>query len=473
MELSNGRVSTIGPLPHGNELADGVAWGDNDTLLVIQGRRDQLLRVPASGGTPLVMHLARDTTATGQPVLLFWPDILPGSDYALVNVNDGGAKLQLLSLRTGERTDLLPGNVFARYASPGHLLVQNEDLSVSAIPFDASARRVTGPGTVVLPAVFQTIGNAADLAVARDGVLAWVAGGAPRRTVVTVDRAGRADVLIPKQGAYDDAKFSPDGARVVVDEGIGTHRDLWLYDIARETMSRLTFESDNFFPVWSPDGRAIAFTSRRAGPAGIFIVAADGPTSPRPLVNTGILSFSGSFSADGRTLYYRRTDPKSGFDIFSVGIDDTTHTEHPVVQTRFNESAPAVSPNGQLLAYMSDESGRNEIYVRRVAADERRWLVTTDGGTEPLWRRDGKELFFRRGPDVFAVPVEAGATPRFGTAVRLFSGSYVGSMRSTDYDVSPDGKRFLMVRSERLGERIEVTTDWTALLQPGPAGRTR
>jgi dipeptidyl aminopeptidase/acylaminoacyl peptidase len=379
-------------------------------------------------------------------------------------------KLQLLSLRTGERTDLMPGNVFARYAAPGHLLVQNEDLSVSAVPFDASAGRVTGPGTVILPAVFQTIGNAADLAVARNGMVAWVVGGAPRRTIVTVDRSGRAEVLVAKQGAYDDAKFSPDGLRVVVDEGIGSRRDLWLYDIARETMTRLTFESDNFFPVWSPDGRAIAFTSRRAGPAGIFIMSVDGTSPPRPLVTTNILSFSGSFSADGRTLYYRRTDPKSGFDIFSIGVDDTTSTEHPVVQTSFNESAPAVSPDGRLLAYVSDESGRNEIYVRRLDADARRWLVTTDGGTEPLWSRDGKELYFRRGPDLLAVPVAAGATPEFGTATKLFTGSYVGRARWTKYDISPDGKRFLMIRSERLGERIEVTTDWTALLKPGPGG---
>jgi len=119
---------------------------------------------------------------------------------------------------------------------------------------------------------------------------------------------------------------------------------------------------------------------------------------------------------------------------------------------------------------MSDESGRNEIYVRRLGADARRWLVTTDGGTEPLWRRDGKELYFRRGPDVLAVPVTAGATPQFGTAARLFTGSYVGRARWTKYDISPDGKRFLMIRSERLGERIEVTTDWTTLLKPGPGG---
>jgi hypothetical protein len=99
--------------------------------------------------------------------------------------------------------------------------------------------------------------------------------------------------------------------------------------------------------------------------------------------------------------------------------------------------------------------------------------VTTDGGTEPLWRRDGKELFFRRGPDVFAVSVKDGATPVFGTAVRLFSGSYVGSVRSTDYDISPDGKRSLMIRSEGLGERIEVTTDWTALLKAGPVENRR
>jgi Tol biopolymer transport system component len=291
--------------------------------------------------------------------------------------------------------------------------------------------------------------------------------------VVAVERGGRVSVLIGKEGPYDDAKYSPDGTRIVLGEGVGNRRDLWVYDLARATKTRLTFESDNFFPVWNPDGRTIAFTSRRAGPAGIFIVSADGTPAVRPVVNTNILSFTGSFSADGRTLYYRRTDPTLGFDIFSVGVNDTANLQRPMLQTRFNESAPAVSPNGQLLAYVSDESGRSEIYVRRIEGGEQRWLVTTDGGTEPLWRRDGKELFFRRGPDVFGVAVEGGATPRFGTGVKLFSGSYVGNSRTTAFDVSPDGTRFLMIRTERADEHIEVTTDWTALLQPRDGGAPR
>ena len=464
-ELSTGRTVTVCTLPRGNELVDGMAWGDDDSLLVIQGRRDQALRIAASGGVPHVLRLARDTTAAGRPVLMFWPDVLPGSEFAVVNVNDGDVKLQLLSLRTGGRADLMAGNVFARYAHPGQLIVQNEDLSVSAVPFDLSAGRVTGSPTVILPSVLQTVGNAGEFAVARNGVFAYMPGGAPRRTVVSVDRTGRADVLIARPGAYDDARFSPDRSRVVLAEGVGSRRDLWLYDLARATMSRLTFESDNFFPTWSPDGRRIAFTSRRTGPAGIFVISADGAPAPRALVNTNVLSFTGSFSADGRTLYYRRTDPKLGFDIFSVVLDDTAHVERAVLQTRFNESAPMVSPNGRLLAYVSDESGRSEIYVRRLEGTDRQWLLTTDGGMEPLWRRDGRELYFRRGPDVFAVSVYGDSTPRFGNAVKLFSGSYVANTRSTNFDVSPDGKRFLMIRAERSDEQIDVTTDWHALLR--------
>ena len=472
-ELASGRISTVCTLPRGNELVDGMAWGDDDSLLVIQGRRDQVLRIAASGGSPRVLRLARDTTAAGRPVLMFWPDVLPGGATAVVNVNDGDVKLQLLSLRTGRRTDLMAGNVFARYAHPGRLIVQNEDLSVSAVPFDASAGRVTGSPVVILPSLLQTVGNAGEFAVSRTGVFAYIPGGAPRRTVVSVDRTGRPEVLIAKPGAYDDARFSPDGSRVVLDEGIGSRRDLWLYDIARATMSRLTFESDNFFPAWSPDGRRIAFTSRRAGPAGIFVISADGASAPRALVNTSVLSFSGSFSPDGRTLYYRRTDPKLGFDLFSVGVDDTAHVERAVLQTRFNESAPMVSPNGHLLAYVSDESGRSEIYVRRLDGTGSRWLVTTNGGMEPLWRRDGGELYFRRGPDVFAVSVQGDAPPRFGNAVKLFSGSYVANTRSTNFDVSPDGKRFLMIRVDRSDERIEVTTDWRALLGAGGGEQRR
>ena len=464
IDLTTNHVATLAVLPGASELVDGVAWGDDDTLLIIQ---DRALRIPSSGGEVRELHLAETAqdTSSARPHF-FWPDILPGGEDAIVNANDGGTKLELLSLRSGERTVLLEGNYVARYAPPGHLMIQSGDQAVSAVPFDVARGQITGSPVTLLPSVARRAGGSGDFDVSATGVLAFVAAGAPRRTVVLVDRKGQETTLIARPGAYQDPKVGPDGKLVAFAEASGDRSDIWLYDLARTTTTRLTFESDNFYPTWSPDGKRVAFTSRRSGPADIFSVAADGSGGIATLYRSPRLSFPGSFTPDGRTLLFRQTRPSTGFDILALDLADSASEARPVLQAPFNETAPALSPDGRLLAYVSDETGRNEIYLRRYPSGEGRWAVSIDGGSEPVWRRDGRELFFRNGTGLYAVTIEfdAGAAPRIGHVVLLFQGPYARNGRWAEYDAMPDGNHFVMVRNDATSVQLQVATRWTDLL---------
>ena len=288
-----------------------------------------------------------------------------------------------------------------------------------------------------------------------------------------VDRSGQEKTLISRLEAYDAAKFSPDGRFLAFTQATGDNRDLWLYDIARATPTRLTFESDNFYPTWSPDGKRIAFGSRRTGPADVYSLAADGSGSVQSVYASPLLDFPGTFTPDGRTILIRQTNPTTGFDIVAVDVADSLHVARVVLQTRFNEMSPALSSDGKWMAYVSDETGRNEVYLRQYLTGEARWAVSVDGGSEPVWRRDGHELFFRNGNGMYAVSVEPGpgaAAPHIGKVSLLFSGNYVRNDRWAAYDVTPDGRQLVMVRNDVSTVQLQVATDWTALLSARATG---
>ncbi len=478
VELASGHMLTLCHLPRGPEILDGMSWGDDGTILFVQGGR--AYRVASGGGAPAPLRLARPRRADGHPVKLARPEILPGGATAIVLAYDGGGpKLQLLSLRTGARShvghsDLLGGAVAAKYAAPGYLLVQDQDLSVSAVPFDARRGMVRG---TPIPLLRSGRGgpNGTSFAVSRTGVLVYVPAGTPRRSLVLVDRTGAAKPVPLEPGAYESAKFSPDGHRIAftqTDEQRGA-RDIWVLDLERGSRTRLTFQSDNFYPVWTPAGDRIAFASRRGsttGRAAPFWIRADGTGTAEQLVNSVYLGFPSSFTPDGKTLLFRETLPATGLDIVAVPVGGTDHTPRAVLATPASELSPMLSPDGRLLAYVSDESGRNEIYVRSYPDGGGRWQISLQGGTSPLWRRDGREIYFVSGEALYAVPVDpAGDPPRFGRPMELFTGQYVRNGRWTPYDVAPDGRHFLMVQDDGVADRIDVVTGWPAMLRAAPS----
>jgi Tol biopolymer transport system component len=270
-------------------------------------------------------------------------------------------------------------------------------------------------------------------------------------------------------------RLSPDGHRV----GVGiTEQETqeWLYDLSRETLTRFTFEGNvNLNAIWTPDGKRMAFQSNREGPLNIFWQLADGSGGLEHLITSENNDFPMSWSSDGQLLAFVEIDPTTGYDIWVLRLSD--RKAQPFLRTRFNESVPRFSPDGRWLAYISNESGRWEIYVQSYPGPGGKWQISTEGGTEPVWNRNGRELFYRSGGKMMAVdivsqPGFSGGKPRV-----LFEGRYTPAPGTTpNYDVSPDGQRFLMIKpseaSEAAPTQIQVVLNWfEELKRRVPAGK--
>jgi Tol biopolymer transport system component len=320
---------------------------------------------------------------------------------------------------------------------------------VLAVPFDADRLQLTGTPAAVLQDVrMSPRGSAvAFFEVSARGDLLYVPGypRPPDRRLVWVDRSGNATPLTAPRRPYFRPVLSPDGRRlaVVVE---GANDDLWVHDLDRESWSRLTFEADNTDPVWAHDGSRLWFASNRGGPYNLFGVPADGSAPAQPVLKTENWALPGSATPDGRYLAFAQLEAATGWDVWSLELPGAV--ARPFLQTAFAESYAAFDPSGRYLAYVSSESGRADVYLRPFPGPGAKWSISSGGGTEPVWSRDGRELFYRQGTRIMAVPVRGGPSPSVGTARLLFEGRFEPGINGfPDYDVSPDGQRFLMVEN--------------------------
>jgi Tol biopolymer transport system component len=247
----------------------------------------------------------------------------------------------------------------------------------------------------------------------------------------------------------------------IAEEGIQE----WLYDLSRDTLTRITFGGSlNYNSVWTPDGKRIAFMSNREGPQNIFWQLADGSGGLERLTTSEYVDPPRSFSPDGQLLAYVEINPTTGYDIWVLRMSD--RKAQPFLRTPFNESAPSFSPDGHWLAYISDESGRFEVYVQPYPGPGSKYQISTEGGTEPVWNPNGKELFYRSGDKMMAVDINSQPSYSVGRPKMLFQGPYVPTpITFPFYDVSPDGQRFLMFRpSEQTSSssltQIVVVQNW-------------
>ena len=238
---------------------------------------------------------------------------------------------------------------------------------------------------------------------------------------------------------------------------------IWLYDLSRETLTRLTFDGiANYNPVWTPDGKRIAFQSSKEGRLNIFWQLADGSGGLERLTTSEYNNAPNSWSPDGQLLAFIEINPTTGYDIWMLRMDDPStgsgqvRKAQPFLQTPFNEGAPRFSPDGRWLAYISDESGRNEIYVQPYPGPGGKSQISTDGGTEPVWNPNGRELFYRSGDKMMAVEIATQPGFAAGKARMLFEGQYVPTPATfPNYDVSPDGQRFLMLKAAEQADRTQ------------------
>jgi dipeptidyl aminopeptidase/acylaminoacyl peptidase len=272
-------------------------------------------------------------------------------------------------------------------------------------------------------------------------------------------------------GAIAGPALSPESRRVAASVTEGRNKDVWVYDLTLGVRTRLStaVEVDNR-PVWSPDGEQVAFTSYRSGVADILLCRADGTGEEKALAaDPTRAEMLSDWSRDGRYLLYTRGDPETGFDLWYLerGKDASAWEAHPFLQTPFGEAVARISPDGRYVAYISDDSGRLEIYVRPFPEGDRRWTVSSNGGKRHHWSRDGKELFYVEGDDTL-VAVSVSLTPDFtvGPARRLFRHQgLTWGVNYPPYDVSADRQRFLLI--EPFGEQtntpvIRVVQNWLA-----------
>jgi Tol biopolymer transport system component len=281
-----------------------------------------------------------------------------------------------------------------------------------------------------------------------------------------VDRKGQEEPIKAPPRAYVYARLSPDGTRIAVDIR-DQDNDIWIWDIARETLTRLTFEAGfNRGPVWTPDGRRLASSTLLDGAEAIHWRAADGTGKAERLSKGATVQMPTSFTPDGRQLIFSQP----GVTPFDIGVVDLAGDRAETLllsEPKFSETNGALSPDGRWLAYQSNESGREEIYVRPFPTiNDGRWQVSNGGGSRPVWARNGRELFYYRPPGtVMAVTIPAGATFAAGNPQQLFAGRYAAVNAGFTYDVSPDGKRFLMIKPVDVAQdaeqpRLVVVQNW-------------
>jgi serine/threonine-protein kinase len=441
----------------GASMAFGASWGPDDTIVLGGGLGSGLFRVSASGGTP--ERLTAPDPARGE-VSHGWPHFLADGDTVLFTIGtERSSSLGLLSLENGEWGELNERGAGPRLLPNGRLVYSEGD-KLRLVSFSPGSRRLTGDPTPILEGLlWQNFGGLESprYAVSDNGTLAFASGDyvMTESRLVVVDREGNAEAVPLDAGRYMHPSLSPDGRRVAlttINEDLTG--DISIVDLDRATRTRLTVEGTNYTPIWTPDGRSVTFVSN----GNIAWKPADGSGELEILVESEEYIRPVSWSPDGKLLAYDTFNPE-GRDVRVWSADGATL---PALPATFIEKTPVFSPGGRWLAYVSNESGRDEIYVQSYPEPGGRWLVSAGGGREPVWAGDGSELFYRYGGRVMAVSVGEGPEPTFGRPRPLFEDAYFSQPIVINFDAWPDGQRFVMVEHEA-GTRvrhIQVVQNW-------------
>ncbi len=442
--LKGGRPHPLCDAPH----YAGGSWRDDNTIFFSPTWGGGLWQISADERVAKVMTTPDPNKGEFGH---WWPEVLPGSKAVLFTIwkttlND--AQVAVLSLKTGKKKILINGATHARYASTGHLLYAQSG-TLMAAPFDLKKLKVGEPRVAVAEGLKQHPSSGyAPFCFSKDcGVLYYVRGGEwlARRQFVWVNR--KTDDVEPPlplaTGAYSHPRLSPDGQRLAFTKFDRGAFNILVYEFASKMETQRTFESNNFGPLWTTDGKWLTFTTFRAGPFSVYWMPVDGSSAEKPLV-TGILDREAfSWSPDDKKLLFVETDPCTGEDIWIYSIEDG-NTARPLLCESKNQREAVFSPDGDWIAYVSTAEVRPEVYVTpypKLAPKK----ISTDGGCQPLWPQDSNGLFYRSGDKMMAVTFET--EPEFRVTARdiLFEGKYLTGLYR-NYDVSKDGQRFLMIK---------------------------
>jgi serine/threonine-protein kinase len=430
----------------------GASWTTDHTIFFGQGA-DGIWRVPAEGGTPEQVVKVE----TGQ--LAYGPQLLPGGRSVLFTLARGNGadagQIVVQSLENGSLHVVVDQGSDARYVATGHL-VYARDSRLVALRFDVPTLAATGPAVPVVDDVARAPTGIAQFAISTSGALAYVpedALEAPRvRTLIWVDRQGREEPFEAPARSYAAPRLSPDGNRVALE----MENDIWVFDRTRRSFTRVPADSTvETVPIWTPDGRDVIFSMGRSGRSTVDALnlvrrPADGTGPADRLTDVPTArQVPYAVTPDGTRLIFREHGATPGGDAGDLMVMSLTgkRLTEPLVQTKFREMNAELSPDGRWFAYQSDESGRDEIYVRPFPnASAGQWKVSASGGTRPLWSRSGDELFYESAGTLMRVAVTIEPTFEAGIPTRLFDGPYVYGALERWYDISPDGQRFLLMK---------------------------
>jgi len=453
----------------------GATWSTDGTIYftrysALEGSgttKTGIFSVSAGGGEVRpVTTLASDETAHRQPALL------PGERAVLFTVSYGrptgmtgatfqrATKVAVRSLDSGAQRTLIEDASFARYVPTGHLLYVKGD-SLLAVPFDVRRLELSGPPVVVSSQVAVNSDGTAQLAVSSDGILAYVErGSTDRRSLVWVDRQGSSSPTTLGFRSFDTPRLAPDGGRIAALVREKGQADVWVQERTSGALSRLTFDGVQTGLIWTPDGREITFSTMHDDKPAIASQEVDGDRPTHEVAATGRGVWPGSWSRDGQTLAFMDSGNAGDVSAIRRGTSEVT----PFVNTRATEWGARLSPDDRWMAYTSNESGHWEVYVKPFPGPGARRQISTDGGAEIVWSRNGRELFYRNGAKLMAVDIETQPVFSAGTPHLLFEGPFVrGQPGLPGYDVSVDGRRFLMVKpdeAEATQRPIHVVINW-------------
>ncbi|HEX9755394.1 MAG TPA: protein kinase [Gemmatimonadales bacterium] len=461
--LAGGPVETIG-----RTFFNGADWGADGTIVTTT--ETGLRQIPADGGPSTELT----TVPSGSHLDHAWPSVVPSADAVLFTVLDWSRGLQAARVaavlrRTKEVRTLVEGAFAARVLPNGYLVFARANGTLEAARFDPKRLLLLGKPVPVLDGVRIEPAGETDIAISRTGLLFYLPASTLDRRVIRIDRAGRATPLLDRTAFYEFPTVAPDGRHLAVRVFEPSGLNTWVYDLERGTGIRITAAGSSGEPAWSRDGRQVVVSLQVATPDTSFVIsqlAADGSgtretlfagAAGRPLFSDLGGVRPAEWTPDGRRLVV--TEVVEGTMRIALLTPGDSVAVRPLVPGP--AYLPALAPNGRWLAYVSPQTGRDEIYLRSFVGTPRQWAVSAGGGSEPRWGPDGRELFYRRGRQVLRVPFrETGGEPVLGTPTVLFEGPYVTLAGTRMWDVSPDGQWFVMVEGHEVYDEFVTVLDW-------------
>jgi len=471
IDLAGGQSQVIVPM----NMCLGASWAKDGSILYVADRYLPVMRMPATGGTPVAVTPVRDG---GDKRIYSHPSLLPDGRHVLytANLNWEGSENSGIYVATIDGKDerrLLPVLSNARYVEPGYL-VYGRDGSLRAQRFDPGRLTLSGDPIPLIDGV-QYVGLTQShlFSLSDTGLMAYIAGeGFLTRQLTWVDRKGAVLDTVGKPGNYFSPRISHDGRRIAYDlsEATSDSGDIWVLERGRGIATRLTFDPRNeSSPVWSPDDRRLLFFGNFPGRTDLFTVASDGAGTIETVLSNDTDNLPTDWSEDGKFLLIQRVK-LSGLvngDLWLYSLEEKKAT--PWLETPFVEMEGRFSPDQRWIAYVSDESGKMEVYVRGFMPPGGKWRVSSEGGSSPVWRPDGRELFYLT-PDskLMSVAVGQGNTFDGAAPVPVFAtpGVILNLSVVAQYDVARDGQSFLMNLSTQAQEKRTITlvSDWRSLL---------